>query len=143
MIAPETRILVVDDSISFRSLLKKVLTGLGYTNIYQAEDGFKAMAVLKTAATNPEKKIGLIFSDWNMPECNGLDFFKMLKQDNAIKDTPFIMVTSENEVSQVLEAVNLGVTDYIVKPADPETVKQKIETLNFIEQREKRNVGKP
>lgn len=143
MITPETCILVVDDSASFRSLLKKLMVGLGYTEIVMAEDGFKAMEVLKACAANPQKKVGLILSDWNMPNCNGIEFFKLVKNDGNFKDTPFIMVTSENEVSQVLEAVNVGVTDYIVKPPELEALKKKIECINFIQARGKRNVGKP
>lgn len=142
MITIETRILIVDDSISFRGLLKKILVTLGYTNILQAEDGFKALALLQTFASNPEKKIGLILSDWNMPECNGLEFFKLVKANPSFKDTPFIMVTSENEVSQIIEAVSLGVTDYIVKPTEMEVLKKKIEAINFAETKGKKSASK-
>ncbi len=142
MITLDTRILIVDDSISFLALLKKNLVGLGYNNILQAENGFKGMALLQNFAANPEKKIGLILSDWNMPECNGLEFFKLVKANPTLKDTPFIMVTSENEVSQIIEAVSLGVTDYIVKPPEAEVLKRKIDGINASEAKGKRNVGK-
>lgn len=142
MITLETRILIVDDSISFLALLKKTLVGLGYVNILQAENGLKAMTLLNTFAAAPEKKIGLILSDWNMPECNGLDFFKLVKANQALKDTPFIMVTSENEVSQIINAVSLGVTDYIVKPPEAEVLRKKIESLNQAEAKGKKNASK-
>lgn len=141
MITPETRILIVDDSISFLALLKKTLVSLGYNNILQAENGFKGLALLQNFATNPEKKIGLILSDWNMPECNGLEFFKLVRANNSLKDTPFIMVTSENEVSQIINAVSIGVTDYIVKPPELEILKKKIEAINHAEAKGKKNAS--
>lgn len=142
MITPETRILIVDDSISFLALLKKSLVALGYNNILTAENGFKGMALLQNFAANPDKKIGLILSDWNMPECNGIEFFKLVKAAPALKDTPFIMVTSENEVSQIIEAVSLGITDYIVKPPESEVLKRKIEAINHAEAKGKKTAGK-
>lgn len=130
MITADTRILIVDDSNSFRALLKRHLTNLGYSNIVQTGDGFKALHLAQSFISNPENRIGLIFCDWNMPECNGIKFFKMLKEVPGLADVPFIMVTAENEVGHIMEAVNVGVKYYVVKPPDVEVIKKKIEAIN-------------
>jgi len=142
MITPESRILIVDDSLSFLALLKKSLVSLGYNNILTAENGLKAMELLQNFASNPEKQIELILSDWNMPECNGIEFYKLLQKNPTLKDTPFIMVTSENEVSQIIEAVSMGINDYIVKPPEVEVLKRKIDSINYALAKGKKNVSK-
>ena len=134
MITRDTRILIVDDSVSFRTLLKRSLVILGYNNFVHADNGFKALHFVQSFNTSGNK-IGLILCDWNMPECSGLKFFKLLQDLPEVENIPFIMITSENEVGHVLEAVKLGVKYYIVKPPETELLRKKIEAINIEEKK--------
>jgi len=111
---------VVDDFATMRRIVKGVLKQLGFENIVEAEDGSIALDTLK------KEEIGLIVSDWNMPNMNGLDLLKAVRGDNGLKGIPFIMVTAEGLKENVLEAVKVGVTNYIVKPFTPEAFSEKI-----------------
>jgi two-component system chemotaxis response regulator CheY len=112
------RILLVDDSKSLRSIERTMLEQLGYSQFEDACDGLDAMS--KVGAFQPE----LILLDWNMPRMNGIDFLKTFRQTN--KTTPVIMVTTEAEKEQVVEAIKAGVTNYLVKPFTREQLSQRI-----------------
>jgi len=114
------KVLVVDDFATMRRIVRGVLKQLGFENIVEAEDGSIALDTLK------KEEIGLIVSDWNMPNMNGLDLLKAVRGDNGLKGIPFIMVTAEGLKENVLEAVKVGVTNYIVKPFTPEAFSEKI-----------------
>ncbi len=115
------KVLVVDDFATMRRIVKGVLKQLGFDNIVEAEDGSIALDTLK------KEEIGLIVSDWNMPNMSGLDLLKAVKGDDGLKGIPFIMVTAEGLKENVLEAVKVGVTNYIVKPFTPEAFSEKIQ----------------
>ena len=115
------KVLVADDFATMRRIVKGVLKQLGFNNIVEAEDGSTALDALK------KEKIGLIVSDWNMPKMTGLDLLKAVRGDEGLKGIPFIMVTAEGLKENVLEAVKLGVTNYIVKPFTPEAFSEKIQ----------------
>ncbi len=115
------KVLVVDDFATMRRIIKGVLKQLGFDNIVEAEDGSIALDSLK------KEEIGLIVSDWNMPKMTGLDLLRAVKGDDGLKGIPFIMVTAEGLKENVLEAVKLGVTNYIVKPFTPEGFSEKIQ----------------
>ncbi len=123
MFPANTKILVVDDMMTMRKIVTKGLKDLGYSDIKEAADGNLAWAELDQA--NPPFQ--LIVSDWNMPNCSGLDFLRKLRADARFKTIPFIMLTAEAEAHQVKEAIMAGVTNYITKPFTGETLKQKIE----------------
>jgi two-component system chemotaxis response regulator CheY len=114
------KVLVVDDFATMRRILKNVLKQIGFTNIVEADDGTTALEALK------EKKVDLIISDWNMPKMTGLDFLKTVRGDESTKDIPFVMVTAEAQKDNVLQAVQAGVSNYIVKPFTADTVKEKL-----------------
>ncbi len=114
------KVLVVDDFATMRRIVKGVLKQLGFINVIEAEDGNAALGELK------KEKIGLIVSDWNMPNMSGLDLLKAVRGDSILKTIPFIMVTAEGQKENVIEAVKAGVTNYIVKPFTPETFGEKI-----------------
>ncbi len=126
MFDPKTRLLVVDDMLTMRKLVSKVCKELGFTDITEAEDGAKAWEVIQAA--NPP--IGLIISDWNMPNCSGLDFLKRVRGAGKYGKTPFIMVTAEAEQHQVVEALKAGVSNYVVKPFTADQLKDKIEAVH-------------
>lgn len=115
------KVLVVDDFATMRRIVKGVLKQLGFDHIVEAEDGSMAMDTLK------KEEIGLIVSDWNMPKMTGLDLLRAVRGDDGLKGIPFIMVTAEGLKENVLEAVKLGVTNYIVKPFTPEGFSEKIQ----------------
>jgi two-component system chemotaxis response regulator CheY len=117
------KVLVVDDFATMRRIVKGVLKQLGFGNIIEAEDGTAAMAELK------KEKIGLIVSDWNMPNMSGLELLKAVRSDAGLKGIPFIMVTAEGQKENVIEAVKAGVSNYIVKPFTPETFGEKLQKV--------------
>jgi two-component system chemotaxis response regulator CheY len=118
-------VLIVDDSAAIRKILQRVLrqTEMPIGNIHEAGDGVEALAML---ATN---KVGLVLSDINMPNMDGLEFLSKLKADAANKDVPVIMITTEGNQNKVMEAVNLGASGYVRKPFTTEQIKEKLTGL--------------
>lgn len=114
------RILVVDDFQTMRRIIINLLRQLGFTNVVEAQDGQLALDKVK------EDKIDLVISDWNMPNMTGLDFLKELRASEKYKDLPFIMVTAEGKKENVIAAVQAGVNNYIVKPFNAATLKEKL-----------------
>jgi two-component system chemotaxis response regulator CheY len=115
------KILLVDDSITMRRIQKNQLQKCGFNDIVEADDGMAALEVLK--ANMP---IDLILLDWNMPIMDGLTFLKTVRADVAYKKVKIIMCTSEAEKSRVIEAIQAGAQDYIVKPFGADAIQQKL-----------------
>lgn len=126
MFDPKTRFLVVDDFKTMRTIVKKTLSNLGYTEVAEAEDGKQAHDLLLKAMLegNP---FGCVVSDWNMPNMSGLEFLKAVRANTSTVTLPFILVTAENEQAQVVEAAKAGVSNYLVKPFTPVDFKTKLE----------------
>ena len=117
------KVMIVDDFATMRRIVKGVLKQLGFNDVIEAEDGDQALKELK------KEKVGLIVSDWNMPNMTGLDLLKAVRSDADLKDTPFLMVTAEGQKENVVQAVQAGVSNYIVKPFTPETFSTKLEKI--------------
>jgi two-component system chemotaxis response regulator CheY len=117
------KVLIVDDFATMRRIIKNVLKQIGFSNILEADDGTTALGVLK------ETKIDLIISDWNMPKMNGLDLLRKVRNENTTKNVPFVMVTAEAQKENVLQAVQAGVSNYIVKPFTADAVKEKLKQI--------------
>ena len=113
-------VLIVDDFATMRRIVKNILRQLGFTNISEADDGKTALQALK------KEKYDLILSDWNMPGMPGIELLKTVRSDDELKDIPFLMVTAEAEKENIVEAVKLGVSNYIVKPFTAETMSEKL-----------------
>ncbi len=126
MFDPKTRVLVVDDMSTMRKIVIKILKDLGFTDFTEAADGTLAWE----AINNAPAPIGLIISDWNMPNCTGLDLLKRVRMDQKHKKLPFILVTAEAETSQVAEALKAGVDQYVVKPFTKEALQSKLESVH-------------
>lgn len=126
MFNPKTRILIVDDMMTMRKIEIKILKELGFTDFTEACDGIEAW----TAVTKAEIPFGLIISDWNMPNCSGLDFLKRVRSDQRFGKTPFVLVTAEAEQHQVLLALKAGVDQYVVKPFNKESLQAKLEAVH-------------
>jgi two-component system chemotaxis response regulator CheY len=123
MFDPTTRVLVVDDMMTMRKIVAKACKDIGFADIVEAADGQKAWEAIQSATP----AIGLVISDWNMPNCTGLDLLKRVRADGRFKKVPFILLTAESEGHQVAEAVKTGVDNYIVKPFTPELLQRKLE----------------
>jgi two-component system chemotaxis response regulator CheY len=115
-------ILVADDMLTMRKLVGKALKEMGFKNLVEAADGQKAWDEL----VKPQHKFSLIVSDWNMPNFSGLDLLKKVRADEKYKSMPFILLTAETEQSQVIEAIQAGVDNYVTKPFTKDTLEQKI-----------------
>ena len=96
---------------------------LGFNNVDEATDGSTALQKLR------ERKFGLVISDWNMEPMTGLQLLKEVRADIKLKTTPFIMVTAESKTENVVAAKEAGVNNYIVKPFNAATLKQKIASV--------------
>lgn len=117
------KILVVDDFSTMRRIVKNLLRQLGYENIEEAEDGAQAYSKLKNGG------FGFVVSDWNMPNMDGLDLLKKVRNDPELKDLPILMVTAEAEKEKVITAIQAGVSNYIVKPFTGEVLKEKMDKI--------------
>jgi two-component system chemotaxis response regulator CheY len=121
MFDPKTKILIVDDMLTIRKIVTKILREIGFVDITEAVDGQEAWERAQTG------KFGLIISDWNMPKCSGLEFLKKIRADQNLAHTPFLLVTAEAERDQVAEAIKSGVDQYVVKPFSRDGLKTKLE----------------
>ncbi len=115
-------VLIVDDSAAIRKILQRVLrqSDLPVGAIVEAGDGVEALAALK------QHKVGLILSDINMPNMDGLQLLSTVRADDTWKNVPILMITTEGSQNKVLEAVNLGASGYVRKPFTAEQIKEKL-----------------
>ena len=114
------KILIVDDFATMRRILKNILKQLGFKNLVEADDGTTAWDVLEG------QSVGLIISDWNMPKMTGLELLKKVRASDTYKKIPFLMVTAEAQKQNVIEAVQAGVSNYVVKPFTAEAISDKL-----------------
>ncbi len=119
----DIRILIVDDMSTMRRVIKSIMSQLGYSNLDEAENGKEALSKLESGHYD------FVLTDWNMPEMDGLELVKAIRQHPNLKDLPVLMVTAEAKKENVLEALKAGVNNYIVKPFTAETLKEKIEKI--------------
>ena len=115
------RILIVDDDKTMLRIIRNLLKQLGFNNIDEAMDGSAALQQLRSGAT-----YGLVISDWNMEPMTGLQLLREVRADAKLKSLPFIMVTAESKSENVIAAKEAGVSNYIVKPFNAETLKAKM-----------------
>ena len=116
-------IIVVDDYNTMRRIIRNLLKQLGFDNVDEAADGGEAFNKMK------EKSYQLVISDWNMEPMTGLELLKLVRADDKLKMTPFIMVTAESKPENVIAAKQAGVSNYIVKPFNAETLKTKMTSV--------------
>jgi two-component system chemotaxis response regulator CheY len=126
MFDPKTRILVVDDMLTMRKIVIKVCKEVGFTDIIEAAEG----ALAWTALEGSTPQVGLVISDWNMPNMSGLDFLRKVRSDARFAKLPFLLVTAEAEQHQVVEAIKAGVSNYVVKPFTADQLKDKIDAVH-------------
>lgn len=113
-------VLIVDDYKTMLRILRNLLRQLGFGNVDEATDGSMALQKLR------QHSFGLVISDWNMEPMTGLQLLREVRADPKLKATPFIMVTAESKSENVIAAKEAGVSNYIVKPFNAETLKAKM-----------------
>jgi two-component system chemotaxis response regulator CheY len=114
-------ILIVDDYKTMLRIIRNLLRQLGFVNIDEATDGAMALSMMRGGGN-----YGLVISDWNMEPMTGLQLLREVRSDAKLKATPFIMVTAESKSENVIAAKEAGVSNYIVKPFNAETLKVKM-----------------
>jgi len=116
-------VLVVDDYGTMIRIIRNLLKQLGFSDIDDASDGAAALAKMRA------KHYGLVISDWNMEPMTGFELLREMRADPGLEQTPFIMVTAESKTDNVVAAKKAGVSNYIVKPFNAQTLKAKIEAV--------------
>jgi len=116
-------VLIVDDYRTMLRIIRNLLKQIDFDNVDEATDGVQALTKLRAG------NFGLVISDWNMEPMTGLQLLTEVRGDAKLKDTPFIMITAESKAENVVAAKAAGVSNYIVKPFNAETLKSKIEKV--------------
>ena len=104
-------------------IVRKLLLQLGFNDVDHASDGAAALAKMRA------KRYGLVISDWNMAPMSGYDFLREVRADPALVRTPFIMVTADSKIENLVAANKASVSGYIIKPFDAKTLKAKIDSV--------------
>ena len=118
--------LVVDDSRAMRSILARLMTGLGF-EVSQAGDGAEALSVLE-GGVRPD----VILVDWNMPVMDGLTFVKSVRARDDLREISLMMVTTESEHAQIVRALAAGAHEYVIKPFSDEVIAEKLALLGLV-----------
>ena len=115
--------LVVDDFSTMRRIIKNLLHDLGYASVTEADDGTTALTLLKAG------NFDFLITDWNMPGMAGLELLKQVRADARLGKLPVLMLTAEAKREQIVEAVQAGVSGYVIKPFTGATLKEKIDKI--------------
>ena len=116
-------ILIVDDYKTMLRIIRNLLKQLDFNNVDEATDGSMALQKLR------EKDYSLVISDWNMEPMSGMQLLQEVRADNKLSSLPFIMITAESKTENVVAAKEAGVNNYIVKPFNAATLKQKLQAV--------------
>ena len=116
-------VLIVDDYKTMLRIVRNLLKQIDFHNVEEASDGSEALEKLRAG------NFGLVISDWNMAPMTGLQLLQEVRADVRLKTTPFIMITAESKTENVIAAKQAGVSNYIVKPFNAETLQSKIEKV--------------
>lgn len=116
-------VLIVDDYQSMRRTIADIMRHIGFRNLFYAEDGKQAMRRLDETA------IGLVVLDWDMPVMTGIEVLRQMRGGEKWKELPVIMVTAVAARDNVLEAIDSGVTNYVVKPFTAQTLEKKVKQV--------------
>ena len=120
------RALIVDDSRAIRTIIKRMLTDVGF-EVVEATDGVDALRRLKEIG-----QADVLLVDWNMPEMNGYDLVCAIRGDHQYDKVPLMMVTSETEMGQMAKALEAGANEYVMKPFTKEVIAEKLALLGVL-----------
>jgi two-component system chemotaxis response regulator CheY len=121
--AAKLNVIVVDDQLSIRGLVRTGLNSIGITAVREFPGAAEALSSLKGEPSN------IVISDFNMPGMDGLEFLRSLRADPKFKTTAFILLTGRADKDLVQRAVQFGANNYLVKPFTVATLKEKIEQV--------------
>jgi two-component system chemotaxis response regulator CheY len=116
-------ILVVDDFPTMRRIVRSLLKELGFTNVEEAEDGQDALNKLRSGGFE------FVVTDWNMPNLDGVEMLKTIRDEEALKHLPVLMVTAEAKKENIIAAAQAGANGYIVKPFTAATLEEKLNKI--------------
>ncbi|GAB6096510.1 response regulator [Desulfatiferula olefinivorans] len=118
-------ILVVDDSLPMRKVIKKTIKASGFSmaEYDEAADGMEALSILR------EKWVDIVVTDYNMPGMNGLELVREMKKDDLMKTVPVLVVTTEGGEARMAEFRSMGIAGYIRKPFTPEEIRAKLHEI--------------
>jgi two-component system chemotaxis response regulator CheY len=119
--------LIVDDSKTIRMILGRIMRELGYETC-EAVNGKDALKVIESE----KAAVDLVLADWNMPEMNGLDLVKQLRQNPDFTSLKVIMVTTETEVDHIVSALEAGANEYVMKPFTKDILREKLEMVGIL-----------
>jgi len=122
------RALVIDDSRTVRIIIGQILREIGM-EVIEAKNGVEALELIRR---DPDVELMLV--DWNMPEMNGLDFIKVVRSDRTFDGVRILMVTSESQGEQVMQALNAGANEYLMKPFNKEILVAKLNLLDVVQE---------
>lgn len=117
------KVLIVDDYKTMLRIVRNLLRQLNFNNVEEAMDGSEALDKLR------QDKFGLVISDWNMQPMTGIELLREVRSDDGLKNIPFVMITAESKPENVITAKEAGVSNYIVKPFNAETLKNKLTSV--------------
>lgn len=123
MVQKAIKILVVDDFPTMRRIIRNLLKDLGFENVDEAEDGVQGMEKLRNSTFD------LIVSDWNMPNMDGLEMLKKIREDSDLAKIPVLMVTAEAKKENIIAAAQAGANGYVVKPFTAATLEEKLDKI--------------
>jgi two-component system chemotaxis response regulator CheY len=118
--------LVVDDSRAVRMIIAKTLKELGY-EVREAANGKEALDVVGVEGA----AVNLVLADWNMPEMNGMDLLKRLRQNPQLSSLVIVMVTTETELDQMAAALEAGANEYVMKPFSKDILVEKLQLVGI------------
>jgi two-component system chemotaxis response regulator CheY len=121
-----SKVLVVDDSRTIRTILRRILAEMGY-EVCEAGNGLEALQIIESDRTG----FTLVLADWNMPEMNGFDLLKRLRQKPELSSMSVVMVTTEAEMGHMASALEAGANEYVMKPFTKDILKQKLEMIGI------------
>ena len=117
--------LVIDDSRAMRSILRRILTGLGF-EVHEAGDGREGLERLRELG-----HVDIALVDWNMPVMNGYEFIRAVRADASYQDVWLMMVTTESETARVVKALAAGANEYVMKPFTNDVIVDKLRLLGL------------
>jgi two-component system chemotaxis response regulator CheY len=118
--------LVIDDSRTVRIIIGQILREIGL-EVLEAGNGLEALEQMER---HPE--VGLLLVDWNMPEMNGFDFLRAVRAEPAYDGVRILMVTSESRSEQVVQALNAGANEYLMKPFNKDVLVAKLQLMDAL-----------
>jgi len=120
----QVSILITDDVVYMRAIIKEMLNKLGFDNITEAVDGHQALGLIK------ERQFSLVLCDWNMPRLTGIALLRTVRLSHSTITLPFLMVTSNKKLDDVKQCIDSGVSGFLVKPFNLDVLAKQLDELH-------------